>query len=509
MSRALLISLLLGSMSASAAPGPAYRPRAPGFDIKQKKLLTPQLTPQERSARIGVHRLEPFANPFTSSMNRPIDDRQKQALTERVHDSIARLTELDPRHELLSDAEWTKVAERHQFDHHDVRNAAEAIDFKAFDPEYKARALMGFEEIAKGRLARTLSDALAHESPSPERLHAITTKLAAQHPYLGSSFNVEQIIAETRKIHPTLAKWDFREMDDGRKFRGDHVLPASTQAAVTRIGHRAFEGANVLFANHMYADSLAMVDALTALGLDTSNSRFVATPYPFDKRVGLLLEHRGVKVEAAPYEVDKTKKMVGDAVEALLVKARANHGPIVVFDDGGMATQYIAEHHADELYRFRIVEITKAGERVGKAVLPRALGSDVRDHATLDEAQRGSVRDRFIEIRTIDEASKQRAGEIFDAQWRARRVRSVNPTGQLPRSSFGFAYYTYSNTAYKRDVMTPLYTEQVNASLFGAIERGGHPIANKRVAIVGGGAMGIAAARELRTSGYEVTFVEP
>ena len=509
----MIFFLLSGSISASAEPGREFRPRAPGFDLKQKKLLTPTLTSEQREQHLGIVRGQWTSwSGRGSKLERVIGAEQQHELTAARMEAVARLTDLDPKHELLSAAEWTEVRERYQQSMKQIENKAEDIEFVHEDAGARTAQITRYEELARGRLARTLSTALAHEQPSPERLQKITRELSEKHPFLGSPFKVEMLIADMRKIHPTLAKWDFRELDDGRKFRGDRMLPPSTQAAVTAVGHRAFAGANVLFANHMYSDSLSMVDALTALGLDTDNARFVATPYPFDKRVRLSLEHRGVKVAEAPYSVEETKKLVGEAVEALLAKARSNHGPIVVFDDGGMATQYIAEHHKEELYRFRIVEITKAGERVGKTVLPRALGVQVADHGYVGGANRAALRDRFIEIRTLDEGSRTAAARAWDEQsGRGHNpyMTTRNPEHQLPASSFGFAYYTYSNTAYKRDVMTPLYTEQVNASLFSAIERGGHPIANKRVAIVGGGAMGIAAARELRTSGYEVTFVEP
>ncbi len=514
MSRALLIFFLLsGSNSAFAEPRPAYRPRASGFDAKQRKLLTPTLTNVERERRIGfVRRFDSSGSYSGYPVERRLDDEQRKQLGEIRTDALTRLTELDPKHELLSKSDWTDIRDHHVLSFRQLTNKHENLEFLLEDEAIHTAQIVRYEQVALGRLAHTLATALSHEAPSPERLQSVMHQLAEQHPFLASPFKVEMLIADMRRVQPTLAKWDFREMDDGRRFRGDRVLPPSTQATITNIGHRAFTGANVLFANHMYSDSLAMVDALTALGLEPENARFVATPYPFDKRVRALLVHRGVEVEASPYSVEETKKMVGNAVEALLVKARANHGPIVVYDDGGMATEYIAKNHKDELHRFRIIEITKAGERIGKTVLPAALGVKVSDHgAVFDRNDLDALRSKFIEIRTIDEATAKQAAFAWDQQIHSRpnMYQPQNKERMVPASSFGFAYYTYSNTKYKRDVMTPLYTEQVNSSLFESIARGGHAIANKRVTIVGGGAMGISAARELRTSGYEVTFVEP
>jgi hypothetical protein len=83
------------------------------------------------------------------------------------------------------------------------------------------------------------------------------------------------------------------------------------------------------------------------------------------------------------------------------------------------------------------------------------------------------------------------------------------PQNHLDPRVFGFAHYTYSDTRYKREVMTPLYTERVNQATFEVISEGGKELQNRRVTIIGGGAMGLAAGRELRDKGFEVTYVEP
>jgi len=205
----------------------------------------------------------------------------------------------------------------------------------------------------------------------------------------------------------------------------------------------------------------------------------------------------------APYDVEATKREVEHAVKALVAQAESNNMPIVVYDDGGLATEVIASKFPSDLHRFRIIEITKSGERLGKQALHL---NRFGEESGLSAKQREHMHQRFLDAKSWDPPSREAADQV----WQQRRISQYAAGGErhIDSAQMGFAYYTYSNTAYKRDAMTPLYTEQVNRSLFDAIARGTHPIKNKRVAMIGGGAMGLASAKELREKGYEVTFVE-
>ena len=92
---------------------------------------------------------------------------------------------------------------------------------------------------------------------------------------------------------------------------------------------------------------------------------------------------------------------------------------------------------------------------------------------------------------------------------RSPSMADVPPQNKLPDRVYGFSHHTYSDSKYKREVMTPLYTQAVNRATFEALEHEGRQLTSKRVTIVGGGAMGLNAGLELREKGYEVKFVEP
>jgi len=250
---------------------------------------------------------------------------------------------------------------------------------------------------------------------------------------------------------------------------------------------------------------------MRAMGLAPGNARFVTTPYPFDADVRAGVEARGVTVAHAPYDKDATRLAVEKALGELIEQSRQNHNPILVIDDGGMAAAVIAEKYPKELHRFRMVEITKAGERVAKASLPQLLGVDYKQWRTLNPAQLAQLKERFLTTHSSDATTRATAElrwkEIVDY---VHRPSMDQATWQrtLPEHVFGFAHYTYSDSKYKREVMTPLYTQAVNRATFEALEHEGKQLTNKRVTIIGGGAMGLHAGRELREQGYEVTFVE-
>ena len=433
------------------------------------------------------------------------------AATHRAHErSIGRLLTLDPNHRLLGEDKWTRV--RSTFERYtgeQQANADEGATFKLFDESARVHDTRMIEEEARGQIAKKLADVLSHETPSPDKLAEVCEKLAVEHPFLDNPWHAEMLIADMRRVFPTLGKWDFRTAEDGKAYRAPRTLPESTQALVTKIGRRAFADTAVLFSNHMYRDGIVMYDALNALGLEPHNARFVATPYPFDKRVRASLEARGVRTYAAPYSVEKTKAELKTAIESLL-KTHTD-GPILVFDDGGLATEAITKHFSRDMHRFRIVEITKSGERIGKTQLAKILDAPkTASLRGLSAEQLERTHQQFVEGRAFDDASRADA----EAHW-DRIVHAPTYGGGFPQDraiesrQFGFAYYTYSNTAYKKETMTPLYTEQVNRSLFDAIDRSGKPLSNKRVTIIGGGAMGHNAGKELREKGFEVTFVEP
>src|SRR5205814_2273573 len=105
---------------------------------------------------------------------------------------------------------------------------------------------------------------------------------------------------------------------------------------------------------------------------------------PFDPDVIAGMEVRGFSVAHAPYDKAKTKAHLEQAIGELLERSHENHGLIVVLDDGGMAASVIAERFKDQMHRFRVIEITKGGERLAKETVPGALRTNYEQLRNLD-----------------------------------------------------------------------------------------------------------------------------
>ncbi len=444
----------------------------------------------------SVKRLQP--------LNKDLVSKQYQA-------SISRLLDLDPNRTILREKDWQQIISKHQFGSYQMRNKNEQLEFVFKDSSLRLKQVRQFEEKARGTLARVLVKALKSKTATPKTLKQVTDKLAKQHPYFENPFNVELMIADTRALFPTLAKWDFGR-GSSETSKATHKLPKEVQQVIEQVGYRAYAHSNVLFANHLYKDGVVMLDAMIAAGLNPKNSRFVTTPYPFDKGVRAQVDQRGVEVSHNPYSAKKTKQDLEQSIQYLLQRSSKNNAPILVFDDGGHATEVIAEKYADQLHRFRIIEITKAGERVAKEVLPPKLQVNLKNFRVLNRDQMAQMEKKFLSASSYDSISREKAALSWRRIASYLRTPSMQDQGTqnaLDGRVFGFSHHTYSDSAYKREVMTPLYTEQVNSGTFSTIEKAGMKLNNKKVTILGGGAMGQSAGLELKSKGYTVTFVEP
>ena len=479
----------------------------------RRGLAEPTYDSKTLAAKLGM---KPNPLAFKSWSFRGSSMKRLSGEEPRVHSEyqaqLSRLAELDPNHTLLSAADWANVEEHMSIPTYQVANKAEHIEFPLEDRSLRLRQTTRLVEKARGILAAVLTHALDGKKPSPEALAEATEGLAKKFSFFENPFRVELFIGDMRGLSPRLGRWDFAKQSSDAAYG---KLPPRMQRVVKDLGQRVFAQANVMFADHMYTDALVTIDTLRALGLDTDRARFVTTPYPFDEGVRAEVEARGVKTATAPYSVEDTKVAMQEAIGELVEQSRLNGGPIVVLDDGGLASQVIAEHFKSEMHRFRIVEITKGGERLAKATLPKALGIDtsrIEGWKNLDDRELAQMKERFLTASSWDSASRADAAK----QWariesfvRTPSVHRVGGQNTLRPETFGFSHYTYSDSKYKREVMTPLYTQAVNRATFDTIEREGRKLPNKRVTIIGGGAMGYHAGVELREKGFDVTYVEP
>jgi S-adenosylhomocysteine hydrolase len=498
-------------VAAHAAPPTALQKAAQ--KAARRAIVEPTYEPTELRAKIVT---KPGGWQGSSFSGQSVDrtPSNPEELKAMFHGELSRLVDLDPKHSILSKAEWSNIEDHLSLPTFQVRNKDEHVEIALTDPVLRLQQTRRMVEKVRGKLAAVLTSALAGKAPTPENLALASEGLAKKFPFFESPFRVELFIGDMRGMSPKLGRWDF-STDAKESAAAYGKLPPRMQQVVKQLGQRVFAHANVMFADHMYTDALVTIDTLRALGLDTSRARFVTTPYPFDGGVRQEVEARGVQTAAAPYSIEDTKLAMKKSIGELVELSKKNGGPIVVLDDGGLASEVIAEHYPTEMHRFRIVEITKGGERLAKAALPKQLGIDrarMNGFRNLNDRELDLLKDRYLTANSWDPASREQAAQAWkriDGYIRMPSMDRVPPQNTLAPETLGFAHYTYSDSKYKREIMTPLYTQAVNRQTFEALEHEGRTLTNKKVSIIGGGAMGLNAGLELREKGYEVTFVEP
>lgn len=233
------------------------------------------------------------------------------------------------------------------------------------------------------------------------------------------------------------------------------TMPKMLEHAIAKLdGRRPFESHNVMFINHRYSDIVSLVDAMARAGMARETAVFVSTPYPFKDAVSYQLEKRGLTTIVP----EQNMKSYAAAVEKGIRKMLAQHAtetrkwgkakPILIMDDGGMASKLIATKFKEHIGKFRIVEVTAAGYRLAQ------------------EFQKSEKR--------------------------------------LP-----FVYYSIAYTDLKKKVTSSFFGRRVAQRVLNLVPQTGVALANKKVAILGGGPMGLFAGLELRGKGYDVTFVDP
>jgi S-adenosylhomocysteine hydrolase len=127
---------------------------------------------------------------------------------------------------------------------------------------------------------------------------------------------------------------------------------------------RSFAGHNVVMVQHMLGQAHPFVGAMVRAGLDTSKAEFVGVPYQRNPAVKLALERTyGIPVTIGERgDMDGMWKTVTEAIDRAVARAEKNHEPILVIDDGGYASKYIATKYGDRKdLVFKVVEQTTRG----------------------------------------------------------------------------------------------------------------------------------------------------
>ncbi|MCC6811212.1 MAG: NAD-binding protein [Deltaproteobacteria bacterium] len=225
--------------------------------------------------------------------------------------------------------------------------------------------------------------------------------------------------------------------------------------AIKRLdGRLPLEHANMMMVYHRYSDVATLMDLFARAGMSPKNACFVSTPYPFDPAFDLALDEIGVKQEKFPvYDLDGFSSAVERGIERMIkqfderVKKHGQGQPIIILDDGGQAAKLIETKFKAHAHKFKVVEVTAAGYRI-------------------------------------------------TAEMKEKNHR-------VP-----FVYYSVAYSEAKKEVASEFYATRVVDRLRKFSEVTGVQAPNKKVAIVGAGAMGRFAALYMKKQGYDVTIVE-
>jgi S-adenosylhomocysteine hydrolase len=237
-------------------------------------------------------------------------------------------------------------------------------------------------------------------------------------------------------------------------------IPSLLRFALQRLAKRKgtarpFAASNVMFINHRYSDLVPFVETMIEAGMAPKNSVFVSTPYPFADAVTYQLRKLGVDTMVPEQNMESMEATVDKGIAKMLAtyedqsKRWASPHPILILDDGGMAAKIIAKKYKEHFSKFRIVEITAAGERI---------------------------------------------------------VQELEKTyGRVP-----FVYFSIAYSEAKQLVTSQFYGNRVVDKVMKLMPQTGIEMKNKRVAVRGGGPMGLFAAGRLREEyGMDVTIIEP
>lgn len=170
--------------------------------------------------------------------------------------------------------------------------------------------------------------------------------------------------------------WDWLASSPEQNIHGERLGRALKELSqisfdmdLTReLGNRyskekPFSKANVVMVQHALGQGYGLVAALAKGGLDAQNSEYVLIPYQQVPAVKLTLgETFGLAVSAANTgDIDGMYQVIGEAIDRAYKKHCTNGLPVLVVDDGGYGSKWIAEHYPNDQSAFHLVEQTTRG----------------------------------------------------------------------------------------------------------------------------------------------------
>ncbi len=140
-------------------------------------------------------------------------------------------------------------------------------------------------------------------------------------------------------------------------------MALSSSLARKLAPRQPFSNVNVVMVQHMLGQAHPLVDGLVACGMNPANAEYVGVPYQQNPAVRATLENNhGVKVTVpAQGDIDDMYTVICQAVDRAVERHRQNGEPILILDDGGYASKYIATRYADLQGVFAVVEQTTRG----------------------------------------------------------------------------------------------------------------------------------------------------
>jgi S-adenosylhomocysteine hydrolase len=141
------------------------------------------------------------------------------------------------------------------------------------------------------------------------------------------------------------------------------TLPLSNSVGTRLESSKPFKNHNVVMVQHMLGQAVPLCAELARGGMNMENAEYVGVPYQKNPAVKLSLERSmGLKVTVPERgDIDGMWQHVCAAVDRAFERHQANGQPILVLDDGGYASKYIATKYKEHAHLFCVVEQTTRG----------------------------------------------------------------------------------------------------------------------------------------------------
>jgi S-adenosylhomocysteine hydrolase len=141
------------------------------------------------------------------------------------------------------------------------------------------------------------------------------------------------------------------------------TLPLSNSVGTRLADSKPFKNHNVVMVQHMLGQAVPLCAELARAGMNMDNAEYVGVPYQKNPAVKLSLERgMGLKVTVPERgDIDGMWQHVCAAVDRAFERHQANGQPILVLDDGGYASKYIATKYKEHVHLFCVVEQTTRG----------------------------------------------------------------------------------------------------------------------------------------------------